>query len=226
MPQTCDQPSRPPQALICMAWSRSQRTCALARLGLMLLVAGWSLLSSSATGIQHTGNMFVCSGNRSVISINDTNGSIASGPSAGQASNIVAGGEYGLWSVTFKEGGGLNAAAFNSSSSSNVFNWTLAASGNPLLLVYSNADLAVTVIISNRDDGVDFEAQVRPRQKTVLEFELPGRLRFTSANLQRLICPLHSSDGVGAAFKPGFFRSQPEANPAGWTTVLVGEAGY
>ena len=76
MPETCDQPSRPPQALIRMAWSRSLRMCALARLGLMFLVAGRSLLSSSATGFQHTGNMFVCSGNSSVISISDTNGSI------------------------------------------------------------------------------------------------------------------------------------------------------
>jgi hypothetical protein len=192
----------------------------------MLLVTGLSMLRSSATGIQHTGNLFVCSGNSSIISLNDTNGSIVSVTSTGQASNIVAGGEYGLWSIVFKESGGINAAAFNSSSPSNAFNWTLAASGNPLLLVYSNSDLVVTVTVSNRDDGVDFAAQVRPRQKTVLEFELPGRLRFTSANLQRLICPLHSSDGVGAAFKPGFFRSQPEANPAGWTTVLVGEAGY
>ena len=226
MPETCDQPSRSPQALIGMAWLRSQRTCAQARLGLVLLVAGWSMLRSSAAGIQHTGNTFVCSGSSSVITINDTNGSIVAVTSAGQASNILAGGEYGLWSAKFKEGGSINAAAFNSSPSSSGFNWTLASSGNSLLLVYSNADLAVTVAVSNRDDGVDFVAQVQPRQKTVLEFELPGRLRFTPANLQRLICPLHSSDGVGAAFKPGFFQSQPEASPAGWTTVQAGEAGY
>jgi hypothetical protein len=192
----------------------------------MLLVTGLSMLRSSATGIQHTGNTFVCSGNGSVISLDDTNGSIVSVTSTGQASNIVAGGEYGLWSIVFKEGGGINAAAFNSSSTFNTFNWSLAASGNPLLLAYSNADLVVTVTVSNRDDGVDFAAQVQPRQKTVLEFELPGRLRFTPANLQRLICPLNSSDGVGAAFMPGFFQPQPEANPAGWTTTLAGEAGY
>jgi hypothetical protein len=225
MSETCDQPSRPPHASVRKAALRSQGTCALAGLGL-LLVAGLSPLRIAAMGIQHIGNRFVCSGTNSVISLNDTNGSIVSVTSPGQASNIAGGGEYGLWSATFKEGGGVNAALFSSSSPSHTFNWTLTSSGNPLLLVYSNADVAVTVTVSNRDDGVDFAAQVQPRQKTVLEFDLPRRLRFAPANLQRLICPLNSSDGVGAAFKAGFFQSQPEADPAGWTTTQVGEAGY
>ena len=192
----------------------------------MLLFLCCPSLRGFTAGIQHTANGFVFTGNNSAVTISDTNGSILSVTAAGQAGSIVNGGEFGLWSVTNEDGSSFNAAAFNASSSSNTFNWTLPPAGNILLLAYSNADIAVTVTVSNRDDGVDFAAQVQPQQNTVLEFDLPARLRFAPANIQRLICPLSSSDGVGAAFNSGFFQSQPESDPAGWSTTLAGSAGY
>lgn len=225
MPENRDRPTNEGKTLACFPRFRSQYRSVFVRLGLTLL-ACLSLLRGSAAVIQHTANGFVFTGGNSIVTISDTNGSILSVTAAGQAGSIVGGGEFGLWSVTFKEGGCLNAAAFNASSSSNTFNWTLAAAGNVLLLAYSNANIAVTVAVSNRDEGVDFAAQVLPRLKTVLEFDLPGRLRFAPTNLQRLICPLSSGDGIGAMFKPGFFQSQPETDPTGWSTVLAGSAGY
>jgi hypothetical protein len=212
--------------MACTSRFRSQSGFALMRLALMLFWAGLPVLRGSAAGIQHIASGFACSGSNSTVTISDTNGAILSVTAAGQAGNIVGSGEFGLWSATFKEGGGISAAAFNASSASNTFNWTLPPAGNVLLLAYSNADIAVTVTVSNRDDGVDFAAQLQPRLKTVLEFDLPGRLRFAPGNLQRLICPLNSSDGTGAAFNAGFFQSQPETNPAGWSTTVIGPAGY
>jgi hypothetical protein len=198
----------------------------LARLGLTLLFASLPLLRSFASGIQHTTNGFVFSGSNSSITISDTNGSILSVTVAGQSGSVVGGGEFGLWSVTNEEGDSLNAAAFSASSSSNTFSWALAPSGNLLLLNYSNAAIAVTVTVSNRDGGIDLAARVQPQKGTVLEFDLPARLRFPPTHLARLICPLNSSDGVGAEFKPGFFESQSETDPGGWSNSLAGEAGY
>ncbi len=192
----------------------------------MLLLASLPTLRGFASGIRHTTNGFVFSGSNSSITISDTNGSILAVSVAGQSASLVAGGEFGLWSITNAGGDRISAAAFGASSSSNTFSWTLPPAGNLLLLNYSNAAIAVTVTVSNRDDGIDLAAQVRPRNETALELDLPARLRFSPTNVARLICPLNSSDGVGAEFKPAFFAAQPPADPAGWTNSLAGEAGY
>ena len=198
----------------------------LAQVGLILLAGGMPLLRCSATDIEHRTNQIVFAGGTYAVTFSDTNGSILSVAAAGRTGSVFGSGELGLWNTTFKEGGALNANAFHTGSTSNAFNWALAPSGNALLLNYSNADIAVTVTVTGSDDGVDFAAQVQPKQKTVLEFSLPARVRFAPTDLQRLICPLNSSEAVGAAFKSGFFQSQPESSPAGWSTYAIGPSGY
>jgi hypothetical protein len=198
---------------------------ALPRIGLMLLLACWTF-RSYAQSIQHITNAFVFSGANFTITVSDTNSSIQSVTEAGQTNSIFGGGEFGLWSLTNEDGSDLNAAQFSPSSTSNTFNWTLAPPSNVLVLSYSNSSIGVTITLSNRGDGVDFAALLQPHQETVLEFDLPARMRFTPTNVQRLICPLNSSDGVGAAFNSAFFQSQPESDPAGWSPTLVGDAGY
>jgi hypothetical protein len=198
----------------------------IALIGLTLLFAGLPMFHGFAQGIQHTTNGFVFTGSNSTLTVSDTNGSILSVTAAGQMGSILQSGEFGLWLATNENGSALDAASFNGSSSSNTFNWTLAPSGSALLLTYSNAAMVVLVTLSNRDDGVDLSAQVQSRQETVLEFDLPGRLRFAPTNLQRLICPLNSSDGVGASFNSAFFQPQPGTDPAAWTVTLAGPAGY
>ena len=183
-----------------------------------------SLLVLVFLGAPVVGGTISLTGTHSTVVLSDTNGSILSVAAGG--SMIAGGDEAGLWSVSFMEGGGLEAADFEAGSPSNTFQWTQVSPGNALVLTYSNADITVTVTLSGRDDGVDLSAQVQPKLKTVLEFRLPGRLRFTPADDQRLITPLHSSDGVGAAFNGDFFEAQPESSPAGWTTSQTGAAAY
>ena len=115
--------------------------------------------------IQHIANGFLISGTNASILISDTNGSILS--VATGSGGILTGGEAGLWSATFKEGGAVNATAFQAGSTASPFQWTLPSSNNSLLLTYSNADITVTVTLSNRDDAVDLSAQVQPKQKWV-----------------------------------------------------------
>ena len=179
-----------------------------------------------ASEIQHTGNAFILSGTNFSVTVSDTNGSILSVLAAGQSSNIVASGEYGLWLITNEPGDSINAAQFNPSSSANVFSWSLPAPSNVLFLNYSNSSLAVTVTMSNLNNGIALAAQVHPQAETVTEFDLPARLRFSPSSLQRLIAPLNSSDGVGASFNASFFQAQANTTPASWYAVTIGDSGY
>ncbi|MGO8700199.1 MAG: hypothetical protein ACLQVY_21120 [Limisphaerales bacterium] len=193
---------------------------------LTLLFAVARVPPCSANGIQITPAGFVFTASNSTVTVSQTNGSILSVSAAGQSGNILASGEFGLWTLTSQDGSSLDATAFSSISTSNTFHWTLPSPSNVLLLDYSNAAITVTVSLSNRGDGLDFSARVQPRQKTVLEFDLPARWRFVPTNVQRVICPLSSSDGVGAAFHASFFEAQTQGNPASWSVTQTGQAGY
>jgi hypothetical protein len=212
MPVSRDRGARKGRALACIAFA--------------LLFAAFPAFRASADAIQHTTNEFVFTAGNSIVTVSDTNGSILSVTESGQGGTIAYGGEFGLWSETNEDGSSFDAAEFSAGSSSNSFSWTLAPSGNALTLAYSNAAIAVNITITNGTDGVDLTAQVWPRTVTVLDLNLPGRMRFLPSNLQRLICPLSSSDGGGAAFNGTFFASQPETNPASWAPTMIGSAGY
>ncbi|HEY3915795.1 MAG TPA: DUF6259 domain-containing protein [Verrucomicrobiae bacterium] len=177
-------------------------------------------------GIQLTNGGFLFSGSNYSVGVSGINGSILSVVGAGGSGSIVHSGEYGLWLVTNELGDSIDANEFSSSSTSNIFSWSLPAPSNVLFLNYSNAAIAVTVTLSNLNNGIALAAQVHPRIKTVTEFDLPARLRFSPTNVQRLICPLNSSDGVGASFNAGFFQAQPNNDPASWDTVTEGDTGY
>ena len=187
----------------------------------VLMLSGLRVLGG---GIQHVSGGFLFAGAHYNLVVSDTNGSIVSVAANGDA--IAVGGEAGLWSATFKEGGSLNAAAFQVGSLSNSFRCMLPPDSDTLSLVYSNADIAATVTLTARDDGVGLSAGLQSKRKTVLEFSLPARLRFTPAGVQRLVAPNSSSDGVGAEYNEAFFQPQPEDHPAGWTTTSAGATGY
>jgi hypothetical protein len=159
------------------------------------------------------------------LTLSDANGSIRSVATRGNAGSILQSGEDGLWRVTYKEGGAAGAADFAADSLSRPFRWSADAAAETLRLTYTSPDIAVTVTIAARADGVDFTARVEPASKTVLEFALPARLRFAPDQIQRLVCPLNSSESVGAAFRPAFFERQPADHPAGWRTQVVGPSG-
>ncbi len=193
---------------------------------LALVCSTLCLQAASAADVTHTNGMIHFSGSAFSLCFSDTNGSLLSVSSSGQSGSIFASGESGLWSATFKEGGGVNSTGFAAGLTNGGFRWTADSAGGVLHLYYTNSQIAVGVDVSERNDGADFQATVLPGQKTVTEFSLPARLRWQPDDLQRLVCPLNGNESVGAAFKTGFFKSQPESNPAGWQPQTYGPGGY
>jgi hypothetical protein len=204
--------------------TRPSRAACLVGLSLLVLRSFTSV--TPAAQITHQNGKIVFAGTGFGVSFSDTNGSVLSVTTNGSAVTILTSGELGLWSASFQDGTAVNATVFNSGSIANSFRWTADGAAGLLTLKYTNSQLAVAINVSERTDGIDFSAQVQPARTNLLEFSLPGRLRFMPANLTRLVCPLNANEAVGAAFKPGFFVSQPETNPAAWQTRLVGPSGY
>ena len=190
------------------------------------LISGLLTCLSPAADVTHTNGVIGFAGSGFALRFSDTNGALLSVTSSGQTGPILASGELGLWSASFKEGGGVNATTFKAGSPDSSFSWAASADGTALLLSYSNNQIAVEIRVTEISNGVDFAAQATPSQNTILEFGLPARLRFRPEALQRLICPMNSNESVGASFQPGFFTSQPESSPAGWDAVVKGPSGY
>jgi hypothetical protein len=193
---------------------------------LTLLCASLLVSVDCAADIIHANGMIRFRGSSFALSFSDTNGSLLSVSPENQSGTIFTSGEMGLWNASFKDAGAINAADFTANSSNNLFSWTSDSAGGALYLNYTNAQIAVAIVVSERTDGVDFQAQVLPSRKTILEFGLPARLRWRPDDLQRLVCPLNGNESVGAAFKAAFFKFQPESNPAGWQTQSKGPSGY
>lgn len=198
--------------------------------GLILSIVALLTVPSQAS-IQHVAEGFLFSGTNFTVLISDTNGSIVSMSSG--SGDIATSGEAGLWTVAFTTNtggstktGDLNAVAFSTSSPSNLFSWTLSPASNQLYLTYSNADITVEVMASNRADGIDFSAALTPRTTNVYALTLPAPLRFDPEVINRFITPNHSSDGVGMAFNKTYFEVQNEDSPASWKDATVGPIGY
>jgi len=183
-------------------------------------------LTSSATTVEHRGDEIVFTGEAFAIAFSDVNGSIRSVTARGNSTSIPQSGEEGLWRATYKEGGDVNAVDFAGGALARSFRWSADAAAETLELSYASADIAVTVVVTGRADGVDFTARVEPANKTVLEFALPARLRFVPDQIERLVCPLNGNESVGAAFRPAFFERQTADHPAGWRTQVVGPSGF
>ena len=170
-----------------------------------------------------------CAGPRSVVrgkgfavAIDEATGSITV-KGRGKAA-IVATGEQGLWQIRFADGTTLSAGAFGRESKERAFAWEPTAKG--AVLRYRSAEADVTVTLSRRDDGIDLVGEVTPKQKVVLDFALPARIRFDPARLDRFICPDNGNRSVGTAFTGAFFQRQPATSPSGWRRVHGGPKGY
>lgn len=154
------------------------------------------------------------------------NGSLLKLTQTGKQDSVLRGGEQGLWHVRFADNSALDAAAFHKGAADRAFSAQPTADGQSLTLAYSAAELDVAVTISPASEGLDFTARVTPKQKTLLDFALPGRLRFDPAQLTRFIAPLGSGTSVGIACNARFFKEQPQDKPNGWRPQMVGTQGY
>ncbi len=181
-------------------------------------------LSSGAT-IEHRGDELVFTGESFAVAFSDVDGAIRSVTVPGRSGSILQSGDDGLWHAAYREGGGSTAADVSAGSSRRQFHWSADPAAASLNLTYTSADITVAIVVTERADGVDFAAQVKSASKTVLEFALPGRLRFDPDGVRQFIGPLNANESVGAAFQPTFFERQPADHPVGWQTTVVGPSG-
>ncbi len=99
-----------------------------------------------------------------------------------------------------------------------------AAGSNRAEMDFHAPESRVQVVIEGRDEGVDIQATVEPTKGTILALDLPARLRFDPARMERFVSPLIPHDGVGAVFRSSFFSEQTRA--AGWQAENVGPSAY
>jgi hypothetical protein len=164
---------------------------------------------------------FLVEGDGFSVAFDSETGSIVSVREAADQA-IWRSGESGLWQVRFRDGSTLNADDFRQAPR------TAQASveDGALRLAYTSPEADVTVIVTERDDGIELLGEVTPKEKVVLDFALPARLRFDPDQLDRFICPMNGNQSVGTAFKSAFFKPQPQDRPSGWRPESVGPKGY
>jgi hypothetical protein len=165
-------------------------------------------------------------GGRCSVSFSTVNGSILAVTEAGTSLSVLRSSEQGLWHVRFVDGSETSATAFAPDPGKRQFIYKFDARANVLRMDFRAPEVLVTVTALGRPEGVELVGQITPSEKTVLDFALPGRLRFDPDQLDRFISPLHGHMGVGAAFKSSFFKSQPPDRPSSWQPQQFGPKGY
>ena len=160
-----------------------------------------------------SGGEIVLHGGRQQMAFNSTNGAIV------RAGGFCSG-ESGLWQIRFRDGGTLCAT------NASQFNYQHDAGRNSLQMTFRAPEATVVVAVAGREEGFEFQAVVTPTSSTVLEIALPARLRFAPGQVQRLVAPLDSHLGVGAAFNHAFFEPQPANRPSSWKPKSSGPDGY
>ena len=176
--------------------------------------------------VDRRGDTVVVSGDGCAVTFSAANGSILSVTREGQAGPILQSGESGLWHVRFQDGSSVSAADFSADSEQRRFACETDEAANAVRMVYRSPQIAVTVTVTGRSDGVEFVGEVEPREKTILDFAVPARIRFDPDRLERLVAPENGNFSVGTAYNARFFKQQPQDKPSGWQSHSTGPAGY
>jgi hypothetical protein len=176
--------------------------------------------------VRRAENVFVVTGPAYAAEFSEENGAILAVRQAGKPGYLFKSGAQGLWRVRFRNGKEIRAADFRADSTERSFRCEADAKAGTLRMAYRSAEIAVSVTVTGRSDGLDFRGEVEPASEVALDFELPARLRFDAAQVERFVCPVDGNQGVGAAFKRAFFLPQPEERPTAWRQEIVGPQGY
>ena len=174
--------------------------------------------------VELRGDEIVLSGEGYAISFSASNGSIFSLTQKGKGKSVLRGGEHGLWQVRFQDKTEIKAADFGADSNERFFKYEIDEAANAIRMIFNGPEIGVNVTATGHEDSVDFSAQVTPKEKTVLDFFLPARLRFDPEQVERFVFPIGGNYSVGVAFNAAFFRPQDE--PVGWDSRTVGSKGY
>ena len=158
------------------------------------------------------------------VLIDSADGALVEARMAGQAAPLIRGGEHGFWRIEFEDGTSLDARDVARGGAGRSVDVHHAASSNRAEIDFQAPESRVQVLINGRDEGVEIQATVESRKGSILALELPGRMRFDPSRLERFVSPLTPHDGVGAAFRPSFFREQ--TRPSGWQPKSIGPESY
>ncbi len=152
------------------------------------------------------------------VAFSDADGAITSVTEGGES--IWQSGEQGLWHIKFEDGSTISAADVAEGG------FTISDAEGAHVMEWRMDEVTVQVTATAREDGVALTSEVTPKDKVVLDFALPGRLRFEPGTVERFICPANGNMSVGTAFNAKFFGMQPQENPAAWRQEISGPAGY
>jgi hypothetical protein len=161
-----------------------------------------------------------------VVQFSSVDGSIQSISSAARTDIIASSDKGGLWQVKFSDGSMTSASDFAADSKERSFQCSTDPQSSAMTMTYTSKEVQVVILVTPRDDGIDLAGRVQPESKTILEFHLPGRLRFEPRQVNRVICPTTGNDSVGMALKQAFFVRQPQDEPVAWEHRPVGPRNY
>ena len=150
----------------------------------------------------------VIRGGGGALSVDPVYGDILPGPDG-----VFRSGDLGLWSVKFKSGTRLSASEFRKHPE-----WRVERTGNRFVFREGHAD--VTVEFVGGPDGVDVRGTVvAKKDDPVLSFELPARLWFDPAKVDRFYMPQRGNGGMGLALKRSFFEETSKLRYPSWRQV-------
>lgn len=158
--------------------------------------------------------------------LSEENGAILSVTQRGAAQTLWKSDDRcGLWQAVFEDKSLLCAAQFHATNQVYQFSWREAPEGG-LVLTYRAPELTAEITARSCGDGVEWRAAVQPGKCPLLQFDLPGRLRFSPDNVVRFIFPHDGNRSVGTAFNQRFFLRQPADAPARWEDASMGARNY
>ncbi len=153
------------------------------------------------------------------------NGSIIS-ISGKEGTTLLKGAEEGLWRATFLDKQSLDAAKF-SPGSTELHSTFKIIDGKSICYLFECTDIKVEVTITPDADNLYFKASLTALKKDLLEFSLPGTMRFSPEQLAELVCQVKNPRNVGMALNQNFFRDHStDPVPYAFEIGKKGPEGY
>ncbi len=203
---------------------RIQETLTALKIGVLLSMLYLTNTANVArAAIAQRGSRIELSGAGYFVALSAANGDIVRVASASQKTSLWQSGENGLWHARFQDGTVISAHDCQMTAK-------VDGARGAALLQFVHSRLKVDVSAQTTARGVDFSARLTPQKEdksnALLDFALPSRLRFSPAQMRRLIVPAQSHDATGLAFKTPFFGTQSATNPASWRNAGGSPAAY
>lgn len=172
--------------------------------------------SLSGAAIQEKNDTLILSGRNYELHLNRATGAVKSIHADGRDLTL-SNRKNGLWSARFIDGSVQSAEKISK---------ITRPDGNRLVLHYDTDALSAVVTITPGEESVDFQADLTPRKKEVIEFSVPGRLNFSPDAVSGVVCHSQVATNIGTRFNANFFRpARGAGNDSLWKIDrCIGEA--